>query len=71
MAPSLHGCTAVVIGRPIGDAAAELVTTLPHNLAHCVVERELLLERGFWASVAIGVCETFGGITLASILIGR
>jgi hypothetical protein len=30
------------------------ISPLPHDLAHCVVERELRLERGFWASVAAG-----------------
>lgn len=37
------------------------VTPLPHDLAHCVIERELRLERGFWASVADGAM--FQGMT--------
>jgi hypothetical protein len=42
------------------------ITPLPHDLAHCVVERELHLERGFWASVAAGAM--FQGMT---VVVGR
>jgi hypothetical protein len=40
------------------------VNPLPHDLAHCVIERELRLDRGFWASVAAGAM--FQGMTVVA-----
>jgi hypothetical protein len=34
------------------------VTRLPHDLAHWVIERDLGLDRGFWASVAVARSST-------------
>ena len=38
--------------------------SLPHDLAHYLVERELGFERGFWGSVAAGA--VFGGMQVVS-----
>jgi hypothetical protein len=38
--------------------------SLPHDLAHYLVERELEFERGFWGSVAAGA--VFGGMQVVS-----
>jgi hypothetical protein len=38
--------------------------SLPHDIAHYLVERELKLERGFWGSVAAGA--VFGGMHVIS-----
>jgi hypothetical protein len=40
------------------------VSRLPHDMAHCLVERELGLRRGFWGSVAEGAL--FPGILVVS-----
>lgn len=37
---------------------------LPHELAHCVVEKELQLQHGFWGCVAAGAL--FPGMTIVA-----
>lgn len=38
--------------------------TIPHDMVHYVVERELRMERGFWGSIAAGVI--FGTVQVVS-----
>jgi hypothetical protein len=40
------------------------ILPIPHDLAHCVIERELNLQNGFWGSVAKGAL--FPGMALIS-----
>jgi hypothetical protein len=47
-------------GLQISVPGYAFMRPLPHDLAHCVVEATLRLDRGFWASVADGV--EFGGM---------
>lgn len=44
--------------------AYDRLSSLPHDLAHCIVERELGLKRGFWGCVADGAL--FPGIVMVS-----
>jgi hypothetical protein len=40
------------------------IRPIPHDLAHCIIERELDLQNGFWGSVAKGAL--FPGMALVS-----
>lgn len=51
-------------GVTVSVPGAGHVLPLPHDLAHCIVERELNLQNGFWGSVAKGAL--FSSMTVVS-----